>query len=81
MSRTNIDIDDDLMAAAMKASGKTTKKAAVEDALRRLVRAAAFRELVEGMRGIGWDDGLGKNARRLELAEGSELFDPPAPKK
>ncbi len=36
--RTNIDIDDDLMAEALKASGSKTKKAAVEEGLRLLVR-------------------------------------------
>jgi Arc/MetJ family transcription regulator len=36
--RTNIDIDDDLMARAQKASGLATKKAAVEEGLRLLVR-------------------------------------------
>ena len=81
MSRTNIDIDDELMTAAMRVTGQKTKKGAVEEAMRQLVRAAAFRELVEGMRGIDWDDGLSEAARRLELAEGSEPFDSPAPKK
>jgi Arc/MetJ family transcription regulator len=36
--RTNIDIDDDLMDRAMRASGKSTKRAVVEDALRLLVQ-------------------------------------------
>ena len=36
--RTNIDIDDALIAEAMAVSGLTTKKAVVEEALRRLVR-------------------------------------------
>jgi Arc/MetJ family transcription regulator len=35
--RTNIDIDDKLLKQAMKALGATTKKAAVERALRRAV--------------------------------------------
>ena len=35
--RTNIDIDDELMAKAMAATGTTTKKAAVEASLRKLV--------------------------------------------
>jgi Arc/MetJ family transcription regulator len=35
--RTNIDIDDELMREAMKATGTTTKRAAVEKALRKLV--------------------------------------------
>jgi Arc/MetJ family transcription regulator len=36
--RTNIDIDDKLMRQAMKATGATTKKAAVEAALRKVVQ-------------------------------------------
>lgn len=39
--RTNIDIDDKLMRQAMKASGATTKKAAVETALRQMVQIKA----------------------------------------
>jgi Arc/MetJ family transcription regulator len=35
--RTNIDIDDKLMMQAMKATGTTTKKAAVEASLRKLI--------------------------------------------
>ena len=36
--RTTIEIDDDLMAEAQKASGQVTKKQTVEQALRLLVR-------------------------------------------
>jgi Arc/MetJ family transcription regulator len=36
--RTNIDIDDALIAEAMAATGLSTKKAVVEEALRRLIR-------------------------------------------
>jgi Arc/MetJ family transcription regulator len=46
--RTNIDIDDDLLAEAMRRSGLKTKKAVVEEALKRLIRLhrqAAIREL------------------------------------
>ncbi|MBA4162668.1 MAG: DUF2191 domain-containing protein [Novosphingobium sp.] len=35
--RTNIEIDDRLMADALAASGKRTKRAVVEDALRLLI--------------------------------------------
>jgi len=35
--RTNIEIDDELMAEAMKLSGKSTKRETVDHALRRLV--------------------------------------------
>ena len=76
MSRTNIDIDDELMAQAMKATGQTTKKGAVEAALRQAVKSAAFRDLVEGMRGIEWDDGLGQPVQGLELAEDKGRFEP-----
>jgi Arc/MetJ family transcription regulator len=36
--RTSIDIDDTLMADAQKASGQTTKKQTVEQALRLMIR-------------------------------------------
>jgi Arc/MetJ family transcription regulator len=36
--RTNIEIDDELMREAMKSSGATTKKAAVEAGLRLLAK-------------------------------------------
>lgn len=36
--RTNIDIDDALIAEAMTATGQSTKKATVEEALRSVVR-------------------------------------------
>jgi Arc/MetJ family transcription regulator len=37
LMRTNIDIDDDLMSKAMRASGAPTKRAAVEQGLRLLI--------------------------------------------
>ena len=77
--RTNIDIDDELMAKAMKATGQSTKKAVVEEALRQLVRAQAFRELID-TRIPDWDDGLGTierldSQRRLHAAEDGVAFD------
>ena len=36
--RTNIDIDDDLMAEALRRSGAATKRAAVEEGLRLLIQ-------------------------------------------
>jgi len=39
--RTNIEIDDKLMKAAMKAAGVKTKKDAVAEALRRMVQIKA----------------------------------------
>ncbi len=55
--RTNIDIDDKLMKQAMKAAGVKTKKAAVEEALRRMVqikRQAGIKDLVGKIE--FWDD-------------------------
>ena len=52
--RTNIEIDDALMAEAMAAAGATTKRDAVEMALRRMVRFARQRKALDELRGIGW---------------------------
>jgi Arc/MetJ family transcription regulator len=43
--RTNIDIDDDLMRAAMEAGGFKTKREAVEEGLRLLARRAAYQNI------------------------------------
>jgi Arc/MetJ family transcription regulator len=43
--RTNIDIDDALMAEAQKASGQTTKKDTVEQALRLMIRLRQQQEV------------------------------------
>jgi Arc/MetJ family transcription regulator len=52
--RTNIDIDDKLMKQAMKATGASTKKAAVESALRKVVQLKS-QEGIKKLRGkIQW---------------------------
>jgi Arc/MetJ family transcription regulator len=56
--RTNIDIDDELMTKTMKVTGKTTKKAAVEEAMRRTVRNAELKVILESLEGIGWNGNL-----------------------
>jgi Arc/MetJ family transcription regulator len=56
--RTNIDIDDALIAEALQATGAKTKKAAVEEGLRLLVRLAKQKRAVEDMRGLGWEGDL-----------------------
>jgi Arc/MetJ family transcription regulator len=45
--RTNIDIDDELMEQAMKATGTTTKRAAVEASLRKLIEVKARERALE----------------------------------
>ena len=52
--RTNIDIDDDLMAEAMKAGPFKTKKDAVEAGLKLLARQAAYREILKWRGKLEW---------------------------
>lgn len=58
MARTNIDLDDGLLAEVMRRYGVTTKKEAVDLALRRLVGVPLSREFLLGLEGIGWDADL-----------------------
>jgi Arc/MetJ family transcription regulator len=53
--RTNIDIDDALMADAMKAGPFTTKKDAVQAGLRLLARQAAYREILKWEGKLRWE--------------------------
>lgn len=56
--RTNIVIDDKLMAEALKASGLPTKREAVEQGLRLLVRREQ-QQAIRKLRGkLQWDDDL-----------------------
>ncbi|MDQ2762341.1 MAG: type II toxin-antitoxin system VapB family antitoxin [Pseudomonadota bacterium] len=55
--RTNIVIDDDLMAEAQAALGVKTKREAVEEALRRVVQLKRQQGL-RALRGIGWEGDL-----------------------
>lgn len=54
MSRTNIDLDDELVAAAMHRYGLRTKKEAVDLALRRLVGPRLSPEFLADLEGSGW---------------------------
>ncbi len=56
--RTNIDIDDALMAEAMMAAGLDTKKATVEAALRQLIDAHRRQLALDDLAGIGWNGDL-----------------------
>ena len=53
--RTNIVIDEDLMAQAMKAGPFKTKKDAVEAGLKLLARQAAYREILKWEGKLHWD--------------------------
>jgi hypothetical protein len=53
--RTNIDIDDAVMAAAMQSGHYKTKKDAVEAGLRLVARQAAYREILRWEGKLHWD--------------------------
>jgi len=56
--RTNIEIDDQLMAEALRSSGESTKRAAVEAALRLLIQTKA-QAGIRKLRGkIQWEGDL-----------------------
>ena len=61
--RTNIDIDDDLMSEAMRASGTTTKRAVVEQGLRMLIDVRGQRAIRQLRGKVKWTGNL--NASRL----------------
>ena len=61
--RTNIDIDDSLMRQAMRHSGRGTKKATVEAALRLLV-ATHDQSAIRRLKGkVDWEDDLEASRR------------------
>jgi Arc/MetJ family transcription regulator len=56
--RTNIEIDDDLMDQAMRATGLPTKKATIEAALKELVDYQRRKAALKNLAGIGWEGDL-----------------------
>ena len=54
--RTNIVIDEDLMAQALHAGRFKTKKDAVEAGLRLVVRQAAYQEILKWEGKLHWND-------------------------
>lgn len=57
MARTNIDIDDEACSAVMDRFGLTTKRDAVNFALRELASIATLGQ-ARALRGSGWDGDL-----------------------
>ena len=56
--RTNVVIEDKLIARAMESTGLKTKKAVIEEALRTLIRLKS-QESVRGLRGkLRWEGSL-----------------------
>jgi Arc/MetJ family transcription regulator len=58
MARTNLDVDDELVARVMRRYGLQTKRAAIDLALRRIDLEPMSRDEALSMRGTGWDGEL-----------------------
>ncbi|MCK6450218.1 MAG: type II toxin-antitoxin system VapB family antitoxin [Alphaproteobacteria bacterium] len=61
--RTNIEIDDKLMAEAQKASGQPTKKQTVEQALRLMVKLRRQREVDAAFGKYRWRGDLARSRK------------------
>jgi antitoxin ParD1/3/4 len=87
--RTNIEIDDELMAKAMQAGPFTTKKDAVEAGLKLLARQAAYREVLkwrgklkwEGEESIDWTEPTAESVTALQVQEPAPVAPKSAPKR
>jgi Arc/MetJ family transcription regulator len=78
--RTNIDIDDELMAKAMAAGPYTTKKDAVEAGLKLLARQAAYREILKWEGKLKWEGDESIDWTQPEAAPNPAVAAEPAPK-
>jgi Arc/MetJ family transcription regulator len=58
MTRTNIEIDDELVAIVMKRYELKTKKDAVDLALRQVAGTPLTQEFLDSVHGMGWDGDL-----------------------
>jgi len=80
--RTNIEIDDELMAQAMAATGATTKKAAVEAALRKVIQINAQSRILDLFGKVVWrgndDDWFASDGEILEQRRKAEANAVPA---
>jgi Arc/MetJ family transcription regulator len=67
--RTTIEIDDELLSRAMKATGLPTKRATVEAGLRLLVRVRKQARALAELEGLGWEGDLNemRQSRRPTL--------------
>jgi Arc/MetJ family transcription regulator len=61
--RTNIEIDDALMAEAQKASGQATKKQTVEEALRLMIRLRRQHEVDAAFGKYRWRGNLSRSRK------------------
>lgn len=61
--RTNIDIDDNLMADAQRVSGFTTKKQTVEEALRLMIKLRRQQDVGAAFGKFRWRGNLDRSRR------------------
>ena len=61
--RTNIEIDDKLMAEAQKASGQATKRQTVEQALRLMIRLRRQQEVASAFAKYRWHGNLARSRK------------------
>ena len=66
--RTNIEIDDALMAEAQKASGESTKKQTVEQALRLMIKLRRQRKVDEAFGKYRWRGNLARSRKGRGIA-------------
>src|SRR5260370_951190 len=69
--RTNIDIDDALMAEAQAASGHATKKQTVEQALRLMIRLRRQQEASAAFGKYRWRGNLSLSRKAMDLLLGT----------
>ena len=67
MTRTNIDIDDELVAEVMRRFDLKTKREAVNFALRRVAGPRVTTEDILSLEGIGWEGDLDEIRRGRDL--------------
>lgn len=63
MSRTNIDIDDELIETAMERFQVRTKREAIDIALRRAVGTPLSKDFLLSLEGMGWEGDLDEMRR------------------
>lgn len=56
--RTNIEADDRLVADAQAATGLTSMRSTIEEALKFVVRLARQKQAIEDLHGLGWEGDL-----------------------
>ncbi len=56
--RTNIEIEDELLAQARAVTGEASMRATIEAALRLVIRLARQKQAIDDLRGIGWEGDL-----------------------